>query len=65
MGIVSTVFSQADICRRSREQPSYFKKEDLQSQEMSFAELSHYIIGDLKQSGFDTHAAAGAADEAR
>jgi LPS export ABC transporter permease LptG/LPS export ABC transporter permease LptF len=36
-----------------REQPSYFKKEDLQSQEMSFSELSHYIT-DLKQSGFDT-----------
>ena len=36
-----------------REQPSYFKKEDLQSQEMSFGELSKYI-SDLKQSGFDT-----------
>lgn len=36
-----------------REQPSYFKKEDLQSQEMSFGELSNYI-SDLKQSGFDT-----------
>jgi LPS export ABC transporter permease LptG/LPS export ABC transporter permease LptF len=36
-----------------KEQPSYFKKEDLQSQEMSFAELSDYI-GDLRQSGFDT-----------
>ena len=36
-----------------REQPSYFKKEDLQSQEMSYGELSHYI-SDLKQSGFDT-----------
>ena len=36
-----------------KEQPSYFKKEDLQSQEMSFSELSDYI-GDLKQSGFDT-----------
>ncbi|MEO7030133.1 MAG: LPS export ABC transporter permease LptF [Acidobacteriaceae bacterium] len=35
------------------EQPSYFKKEDLQSQQMSYAELSRYI-GDLKQSGFDT-----------
>ena len=36
-----------------KEQPSYFKKEDLQSQEMSFVELSRYI-SDLKQSGFDT-----------
>jgi len=36
-----------------REQPSYFKKEDLQSQEMSYNELSSYIA-DLKQSGFDT-----------
>jgi LPS export ABC transporter permease LptG len=35
------------------EQPSYFKKEDRQSQEMSYTELSKYI-GDLKQSGFDT-----------
>jgi LPS export ABC transporter permease LptG/LPS export ABC transporter permease LptF len=36
-----------------REQPGYFKKEDLQSQEMSYGELSRYIK-DLKQSGFDT-----------
>jgi LPS export ABC transporter permease LptG/LPS export ABC transporter permease LptF len=36
-----------------KEQPSYFKKEDLQSQEMSYRELSSYIT-DLKQSGFDT-----------
>jgi len=36
-----------------REQPQYFKKEDRQSQEMNFAELSAYIT-DLKQSGFDT-----------
>lgn len=35
------------------EQPSYFKKEELQSQEMSFTELSRYIR-DLEQSGFDT-----------
>ncbi len=36
-----------------REQPTYFKKEDRQSQQMSFSELSGYIE-DLKQSGFDT-----------
>jgi len=36
-----------------REQPSYFKKEDRQSQEMSYSELADYIT-DLKQSGFDT-----------
>jgi LPS export ABC transporter permease LptG/LPS export ABC transporter permease LptF len=36
-----------------REQPSYFKKEDRQSQEMSYSELTAYIT-DLKQSGFDT-----------
>jgi LPS export ABC transporter permease LptG len=36
-----------------REQPTYFKKEDLQSQQMSYGELSRYI-NDLKQSGFDT-----------
>ncbi|WP_158944987.1 LPS export ABC transporter permease LptF [Granulicella sp. S190] len=36
-----------------REQPGYFKKEYIPSQEMSYTELSHYI-DDLKQSGFDT-----------
>ena len=36
-----------------REAPSYFKKEDLQSQEMSYTQLSRYIE-DLRQSGFDT-----------
>ncbi|MGA7155525.1 MAG: LPS export ABC transporter permease LptG [Acidobacteriaceae bacterium] len=35
------------------EQPSYFKKEDRQSQEMSYTELASYIR-DLKQSGFET-----------
>ena len=35
------------------EQPSYFKKEDRQSEQMSYSELSDYIT-DLKQSGFDT-----------
>ncbi|CAN5769434.1 hypothetical protein BH10ACI4_BH10ACI4_14940 [soil metagenome] len=35
------------------EQPTYFKKEDLQSQQMNYGELSRYI-SDLKQSGFDT-----------
>ncbi len=35
------------------EQPQYFKKEALQSQEMSFGELKRYIR-DLGQSGFDT-----------
>ena len=36
-----------------REQPGYFKKEDRQSQEMSFGQLSAYI-SDLQQSGFET-----------
>ncbi|HTD97323.1 MAG TPA: LPS export ABC transporter permease LptF [Edaphobacter sp.] len=36
-----------------REQPIYFKKDNLPSQEMSYNELSRYIT-DLKQSGFDT-----------
>ena len=36
-----------------KEEPSYFKKENLQSQEMSFTQLQRYI-GDLRQSGFDT-----------
>ena len=35
------------------EQPQYFKKEALQSQEMSFGELQRYIR-DLRQSGFET-----------
>jgi LPS export ABC transporter permease LptG/LPS export ABC transporter permease LptF len=35
------------------ERPQYFKKESLQSQEMTFAQLSRYIR-DLSQSGFDT-----------
>ncbi len=35
------------------EEPSYFKKESRQSQEMSFGELRRYIR-DLRQSGFDT-----------
>ncbi len=35
------------------EQPSYFKKEDKPSQEMSYGELDRYIA-DLRQSGFDT-----------
>jgi LPS export ABC transporter permease LptG/LPS export ABC transporter permease LptF len=36
-----------------KEQPAYFKKEYIPSQEMSYNELSRYIT-DLKQSGFDT-----------
>ena len=35
------------------EQPQYFKKEDLQSKEMTFGELQRYIR-DLGQSGFET-----------
>ena len=35
------------------EQPSYFIKEDKQSQEMNYDELTAYIA-DLSQSGFDT-----------
>jgi LPS export ABC transporter permease LptG/LPS export ABC transporter permease LptF len=35
------------------EDPSYFRKEKLQSQEMNFGQLDEYI-GDLQQSGFDT-----------
>jgi LPS export ABC transporter permease LptG/LPS export ABC transporter permease LptF len=36
-----------------REEPGYFKKESLQSQEMNFGQLQRYI-GDLQQSGSDT-----------
>jgi len=36
-----------------RATPDYFKKEDLQSQEMNFGQLDRYIH-DLQQSGFDT-----------
>jgi LPS export ABC transporter permease LptF/LPS export ABC transporter permease LptG len=35
------------------EDPGYFKKENLQSQEMNFGQLDNYIR-DLRQSGFDT-----------
>ncbi len=35
------------------EDPDYFKKENLQSQEMNFGQLDRYIR-DLRQSGFDT-----------
>ena len=35
------------------EEPTYFKKESLQSQEMNFGQLDRYIR-DLRQSGFDT-----------
>jgi lipopolysaccharide export LptBFGC system permease protein LptF len=35
------------------EEPTYFKKESLQSQEMNFGQLKSYI-SDLRQSGFDT-----------
>ncbi len=35
------------------EEPTYFKKEKQQSQEMNFGQLKHYIA-DLQQSGFDT-----------
>ncbi len=35
------------------EDPGYFKKENLQSQEMNFGQLDDYIT-DLRQSGFDT-----------
>jgi LPS export ABC transporter permease LptF/LPS export ABC transporter permease LptG len=35
------------------ESPGYFKKENLQSSEMTFAQLAHYIHN-LSQSGFDT-----------
>ena len=38
---------------KSSEQPTYFKKEYIPSQEMTYSELSRYIA-DLKQSGFDT-----------
>jgi LPS export ABC transporter permease LptG len=43
----STAFSEI------HEDPSYFKKESLQSQEMNFGQLKRYIR-DLRQSGFDT-----------
>jgi len=58
-----TSFRDADVTgfRRFREatfseiheQPGYFKKEALQSQEMNFGQLDAYIH-DLRQSGFDT-----------
>lgn len=44
---INTTFSEI------REEPNYFKKESLQSQEMNFGQLESYIR-DLRQSGFDT-----------
>lgn len=45
-------FQQATFAE-IHEDPGYFTKEKLQSQEMNFNQLDHYI-GDLRQSGFDT-----------
>jgi len=45
-------FTTADYAEL-REDPAYFKKESLQSQEMNFGQLERYIA-DLRQSGFDT-----------
>jgi LPS export ABC transporter permease LptG len=44
---LSTSFSEI------HEEPTYFSKESLQSQEMNFGQLERYIR-DLRQSGFDT-----------
>ena len=44
---INTVFPEV------REEPTYFKKESLQSQEMNFGQLKRYIR-DLRQGGFDT-----------
>lgn len=44
---LSTTFAEV------HEPPDYFEKEDLQSQEMNFAQLEKYVH-DLQQSGFDT-----------
>ena len=44
-----------------QERPDYFKKEDRESQEMTFGELSTYIRN-LRQSGFDTKKLAVALD---
>ncbi|MFC5864639.1 LPS export ABC transporter permease LptF [Acidicapsa dinghuensis] len=45
-------FQQATF-EEINEQPNYFEKESLQSQEMNFSQLQRYI-SDLQQSGFDT-----------
>ena len=44
---INTTFSEI------HEEPGYFKKESVQSQEMNFGQLDRYIR-DLRQSGFDT-----------
>lgn len=44
---INTAFSEI------HEEPGYFTKESLQSQEMNFGQLRRYIA-DLRQSGFDT-----------
>jgi LPS export ABC transporter permease LptG/LPS export ABC transporter permease LptF len=48
----SSLFTQT-VLPEIHEDPSYFQKENLQSQEMNFTQLDRYIR-DLQQSGFDT-----------
>lgn len=50
--VAFTAFREASF-REIHEEPGYFTKENLQSQEMSFGQLDSYIQ-DLRQSGFDT-----------
>lgn len=54
-GANQTAFQEFDSTKfpEITEQPNYFKKESLQSQEMNFGQLQRYIR-DLRQSGFDT-----------
>ncbi len=55
IGADSTSFTpfQQTAFKEIHEEPGYFTKENLQSQEMNFGQLHHYI-DDLQQSGFDT-----------
>ena len=46
------VFKQTSFAE-VHEDPDYFKKENIQAQEMNFGQLDRFI-GDLRQSGFDT-----------
>ena len=54
-GTESTAFHpfQKTSFKEIQEEPGYFTKENLQSQEMNFGQLNDYIR-DLSQSGFDT-----------
>ncbi len=53
IGPVDNFTGQTRVFPEVKETPDYFRKEDIQSQQMNYRELQNYI-GELQQSGFDT-----------